>query len=88
MLYEVITNVTLNTPDFSTTGDQWRAYPNPVKNGTVFFNKTAQKLTVFDTNGRKVLEKENTDFISLETLSKGFYIVTNENMEALKIYKE
>lgn len=86
-IYEM-NNVTLSTANFSTTKEQWIAYPNPVKNGTVHFNKIVQKLMVFDTHGRKVLEKENTDFINLDSLSQGFYIITNENTEALKIYKE
>jgi len=65
---------TLNKPNFSHSNI--KIYPNPVSNILYFdTNNGINKVILFDILGRKILEQNNINNISVYDLQKGSYIV-------------
>lgn len=66
-------------------------YPNPT-NGILHFDfsKPLDQIEVYSITGKMVLGKTNSDFINLESLAKGMYMVkisTDSNSEFIKVLK-
>jgi len=59
-------------------------YPNPVKDGMLYFSKPAD-VTLYDVSGRKVAAKNNASFIDVASLSKGVYLVKTADGISRKI---
>jgi hypothetical protein len=78
----------LNTPSFSHSNI--KIHPNPVSD-VLYFETTdtiIEKVMVFDLSGRKVLEQNNVDTISVSNLQKGNYIlkiVSDKGIQTEKI---
>lgn len=67
-----------------------RIYPNPVSDILYFESDNAMiiKIVLFDISGRKVLEQNQTDNISVSDLQKGSYILklsTDKGVQTEKI---
>lgn len=83
-LYE-ITNDLLSHEAFTQKND-FIVYPNPTKNGVVYFKETVS-VSLYDMLGKKLIEKENT--LSLEmNYPKGIYFIKTKNGIAQKIVVE
>ena len=67
-------------------------YPNPTKDFLNFnFDKRIDQIKVYDLSGKVVLSKTNSEFINLEKLADGLYLIkisADENSEFIKIIKE
>ncbi len=55
------------------TKERLKVYPNPSRNGTIYFGKTLSKVTVYDITGAVVISATNAESISIDT--KGLYFV-------------
>jgi hypothetical protein len=70
-------NFTLGTSSNEITG--LRVYPNPVSNGTLFINTTAnaeKSITIFDVLGKQVLNTTTNDnAVNVNALRAGVYVV-------------
>jgi hypothetical protein len=70
-------NFTLGTSSNEITG--LRVYPNPVSNGTLFINTTAnaeKSITIFDVLGKQVLNTTTNDnAVNVNALRAGVYLV-------------
>ena len=70
-------NFTLGTASNEITG--LRVYPNPVSNGTLFIETTAnaeKSITIFDVLGKQVLNTTTSDSaVHVRALHTGVYIV-------------
>lgn len=66
-------------------------YPNPTKGFVNFnFDKRIDQIEVYDLSGKVVLSKINSEFINLENLANGLYLIkisAKENSEFIKIIK-
>ena len=83
-MYE-ITNDVLSTTSF-TQKNQFLAYPNPIKNGIVYFNE-AISVSLYDMLGKKLTEKEN--IVSLEmNYPKGVYFIKTKDGITQKVVVE
>lgn len=75
-VYE-ITNDVLANENFTSNTNAFVVYPNPVKDGIVYFNRKVS-VSLFDISGRKVTEQENT--MSLEmNYPKGIYLLKTKD---------
>lgn len=84
-MYE-ITNDVLANENFTPISNSFIAYPNPVKNGMIYFTKP-ETVSLYDNLGRKIIEKENT--LNLEmNYSKGVYFIQTKNGVTQKIVVE
>jgi hypothetical protein len=54
-------------------------YPNPASH-TLRFSKQVQHIEVIDSMGAVVIESSNTDFLSLQGLSKGNYLLRADGL--------
>jgi hypothetical protein len=61
-------------------------YPNP-SNGQLHLNQTVELLEVFDLNGKKLLEFKNIDFVNIEGVDLGTYLLKITNVGDSKIEK-
>lgn len=64
-------------------------YPNPTKD-LLNFNLLIDEIEVYDLSGKNVLSKTNSEFINLENLADGLYLIkisANENSKIIKITK-
>ena len=66
-------------------------YPNPTKDVLNFrFDKRIDKIQVYNLSGKIVLSETDSEFINLEYLSNGFYLIkisADENSEYIKVMK-
>ncbi len=66
-------------------------YPNPTKDFLNFnFDKRIDQIRVYDLSGKVVLSKTNSEFINLENLADGLYLIkisADKNSEFIKIMK-
>jgi hypothetical protein len=62
-VYE-ITNDVLANENFTLNTNAFLVYPNPVKDGMVYFNREVS-VSLFDISGRKITEKENTSSLEM-----------------------
>ncbi len=75
-IYE-ITNDVLANDNFTATTIAFVVYPNPVRDGIVYFNREVS-VSLFDISGRKITEQENT--VSLEmNYPKGIYLLKTKD---------
>lgn len=75
-IYE-ITNDVLTNESFTTNNNAFVAYPNPIKDGMVYFNREVS-VSLFDISGRKITEKEN--ILSLEmNYPTGIYLLKTKD---------
>ena len=84
-VYQIMNN-TLNSTDFSRTTNQFLAYPNPVKNGVVYFNTTTS-VSLFDSTGRKITAKENVSSLEMN-YPAGIYLLKTKDGIVQKIIVE
>ncbi|WP_203256575.1 T9SS type A sorting domain-containing protein [Hyunsoonleella ulvae] len=82
-----ISNLTLNVNDVSFNEKHITIYPNPSKGLVSFSDKTVQKISVYDTNGRQILES-GSNSISIKNISKGIYIVKGTTSENVTITRK
>lgn len=83
---------TVSTNDINIHDSKLKVYPNPVKDILKVSGESKVKsITVYDLSGRKVIESNNTEFISFARLPKGLYLVNvkteNEN-KTIKVIKK
>jgi hypothetical protein len=64
-----------------------RPYPNPVKDGLLFFGKQAGEYVLIDGKGLEVMKGSNTDRIDARQLTPGIYILKTDG-KAEKIIVE
>jgi hypothetical protein len=84
-VYQIMNN-TLNTADFNSTTNQFVAYPNPVKNGVLYFNTTTS-VSLFDSTGRKITAKENVSSLEMN-YPAGIYLLKTKDGFVQKIIVE
>lgn len=75
-VYE-ITNDALTTENFTTNTNAFVAYPNPVIDGILYFNREVS-ISLFDVTGRKVTEKENISSLEMN-YPKGIYLLKTKD---------
>jgi hypothetical protein len=83
-IYE-LSNITLSTQDFNVNDLSFKVYPNPVD--SILKTDQIGDYTIFNLNGKKVIEVTNTSEINVQNLSRGIYLIKNENGNALKFVK-
>lgn len=74
-----ITNDVLSNVDFEPNPASFIAYPNPVTNGIVYFNKTVS-IRLFDFSGRKVTEKQNVAQLEMNYPAGIYLLKTSEGL--------
>ena len=75
-IYE-ITNDALSTENFTTNTNTFVVYPNPVKDGMVYFNREVS-VSLFDISGRKITEKENISSLEMN-YPTGIYLLKTKD---------
>ena len=75
-----ISNITLGTEDYNLVDSSITIYPNPSNDIVTFLNKLFTSVSIFDINGRHVLDVKSRSF-SVKDLAKGVYIVKGINEE-------
>ncbi|MFC4740953.1 choice-of-anchor I family protein [Flavobacterium ponti] len=75
-IYE-ITNDVLTNDNFTASTNAFVVYPNPVKDGMVYFNREVS-VSLFDISGRKVTEKENISSLEMN-YPKGIYLLKTKD---------
>jgi hypothetical protein len=78
-----INNDQLSTTDLNGT-NSFTVYPNPVKNGQVFFSKPVD-VQLFDISGRLVAQKDNASNLEVSGFAKGIYVVKTAEGYSQKI---
>ncbi len=66
-----------------------QVYPNPTTD-ILNFNKYIDLIQVYDLSGKAVLSKSNSEFINLENLTNGLYLIkilADENSNFIKVMK-
>lgn len=63
----------------------FRAYPNPVQNGVVFFNKPVN-ATLFNSLGQAVIQVENANQLNLDgAMTNGIYFLKTESGDIVRL---
>jgi hypothetical protein len=70
-----VSNLTLSTDNVSLNDTKVLLYPNPANDIVSFSNNSIKNITVYDINGRNVLNTTNSNSFSVKTLAQGVYIV-------------
>ncbi|HTF82074.1 MAG TPA: DVUA0089 family protein [Cytophagales bacterium] len=52
-----------------------QAYPNPVKDGTVYFGRTVENYSLINSAGAPVLQGTHTDKVNVEHITPGLYLL-------------
>ena len=81
-----IANDLLSTGDVD-MADAFIAYPNPVKNGQIYFNRPVS-VEMFDISGRSVARKTDASSLDIANLSTGIYILRTTDGASQKIVVE
>ncbi|NJM79906.1 MAG: T9SS type A sorting domain-containing protein [Flavobacterium sp.] len=84
-MYE-ITNDVLSNENFTPETNSFIAYPNPVKNGMIYFTKP-ETISLYDNLGRKITEKVAASNLEMN-YSKGVYFIQTKNGVTQKIVIE
>jgi hypothetical protein len=74
-----ITNDVLSNTGFDSNGTSFLAYPNPVTNGIVYFNRTVS-VSLFDVSGRKITEKHDVSQLDMNYPAGIYLLKTNEGL--------
>ncbi|RZJ69596.1 choice-of-anchor I family protein [Flavobacterium sp.] len=81
-----IANDLLSTGDFESP-KTFAIYPNPVKNGQLFFNRPVS-VEMFDLSGRSVARKNDAPSLEIANLSSGIYILKTTDGFSQKVIIE
>lgn len=87
---EVVLTVTNETLSINSIEDEQQPivlYPNPASTNISFSDERITIIQVFDINGRKVLQSDSHS-ISIQSLSKGLYIVKGSTVQGLTVIKQ
>lgn len=83
---------TVSTNDINIHDSKLRVYPNPVKDILMVSGESkVNSITVYNLSGKKVIESNNTKFISFTRLPKGLYLVnikTEKETKTIKVIKK
>lgn len=60
------------------------AYPNPVSNGTINFNKSIS-FTVYSITGQTILSRENVNKLDVSHLNNGIYLIETNDGEVIRM---
>jgi hypothetical protein len=74
-----ITNDVLSNTGFDSNGTSFLAYPNPVTNGIVYFNRMVS-VSLFDLSGRKITEKQDVSQLDMNYPAGIYLLKTNEGL--------
>lgn len=77
-------NVLLSTDRIIKEEDSFVLYPNPAKNQKVFFTQPTN-YTLYDMQGRIIINAQNATFINVTNLNAGTYIVRNQKGQTQKL---
>ena len=66
-----------------TTNEVFSVYPNPTTR-TVYLNSSTD-VAIYDTNGKRILVKRNTNQVDVSRLNPGIYFIQNAKGETLKL---
>ena len=80
-----LTNITLSNQDFELGDLSFKVYPNPVE--SILNINEISDYSVYNLNGQKLIEVQNTSEINVQSLSRGVYIIKSNNGNALKFIK-
>ena len=80
-----LSNITLSTQSFDMNTISFKVYPNPVE--SILKINEISDYSVYNLNGQKLLEVQNTSEINVQHLSRGVYIIKSDNGNALKFIK-
>jgi hypothetical protein len=80
-----LSNITLSTQGFNFKDKRFKIYPNPVEN--ILNTDQIGDYEIYNLNGQKVLQAANTSAINVESLSRGIYIINNNNGQSQKFVK-
>lgn len=80
-----MSNIILSNPDFDFDTLDFKVFPNPV-DALLEINKIGD-YTVYDLTGKMILQEQNTSQVNVQNLSKGVYIIKNEQGNSLKFIK-
>jgi hypothetical protein len=83
-IYE-LTNITLSNQDFNLNQNEFKVFPNPVESQLKVDKKG--NYSIYNINGQKVIEANDTTDINVEALSRGIYIIKNQLGETLRFIK-
>lgn len=64
--------------------DDFIAYPNPVTNGILYFNQSAN-ITLYDMAGRQLIIKNNSNELDVSGLSSGTYLLLTDFGKKIKV---
>ncbi|MBD3582634.1 choice-of-anchor I family protein [Flavobacterium selenitireducens] len=81
-----IANDLLGIGDVEPT-ESFAAYPNPVRNGQLFFNRPVS-VEMFDLSGRSAAHKKDASSLEIANLSSGIYILKTTDGASQKIVVE
>lgn len=87
---EVVLTVTNETLSINSIEDEQQPivlYPNPASTNISFSDERITTIQVFDINGRKVFQSDSHS-ISIQSLSKGLYIVKGSTVQGLTVIKQ
>ncbi|WP_028980449.1 T9SS type A sorting domain-containing protein [Sporocytophaga myxococcoides] len=68
-----LSNITTEIPFETTNNSSLSVFPNPVTNGTIYFNEVIEEIYVYDMLGQLVKTENNTNNVFVGTLRKGIY---------------
>ena len=75
----------VNVGIFEPTLEQFMIFPNPVAGDLLFFNEKRKEIKLSDLSGKTILIAKKTDVINISNLSKGFYILSTNRGEVIKV---
>jgi hypothetical protein len=64
----------LSTPSFENNPQTFVVFPNPSRNGLVYFNRVAD-IHLFDSTGKTILETKNAQTLDTSSLASGIYFI-------------
>ncbi len=80
----MLANDTLNIEEFSSTGNTIAVYPNPSRNGLIFFSKETG-FEMYDMIGRNVASTKSATQVDVAALKSGIYIIHFDNGTTQKV---
>ncbi|MBG7611545.1 choice-of-anchor I family protein [Polaribacter sp. BAL334] len=77
-IYQIANDV-LSTENFENNVTPFTVYPNPVKDGMIYFDKEVS-VSLFDITGKKLIEKHHTTSLEINYPSGIYILKTNDGM--------
>lgn len=81
-----ISNLKSDIKIFNSIDKNFIAFPNPVDNGMLYFNKTVN-VRIFNSLGQLMISKNHIEKLDVDILPKGFYLILTDEGERIKIIK-